>query len=145
MRCRTMSDGSLRIEVEIEPKDAQAAFLLFGRPGAPMALAALKEGYAAASDEPEEREPEKPKGGVLSQWAATRCAEQSFQEWMAREFAGKWKDGWNAPAERCAYVIRAICQIRSRAELDHNEYSANIFREQIMTPWQKHCIATGIA
>lgn len=134
-----MADGSLRIEVEVEPKDAQAAFALFGRPGAPMALAALKEGYAAVGNEPKSPKPEeKPKGGLLSQWAAMRCAEEPFQKWIASEYPAAFEDIEGPPLVRAAILIRKICSIRSRAELDHDTDAAELFRKYILHPWQKH-------
>jgi hypothetical protein len=40
-RISTLADGTLRLTVDIEPRDAQAAFRLFGSPGTAVALAAL--------------------------------------------------------------------------------------------------------
>lgn len=41
-RVSTLVDGTLRVTIDIEPRDAQAAFRLFGTPGTAVALAALK-------------------------------------------------------------------------------------------------------
>jgi hypothetical protein len=41
-RISTLADGTLRLIVDIEPRDAQAAFRLFGSPGTAVAIAALK-------------------------------------------------------------------------------------------------------
>lgn len=38
----TLADGTLRLVVDVEPRNAQAAFALFNSPGTAMALAALK-------------------------------------------------------------------------------------------------------
>lgn len=43
-RISTLVDGTLRVTIDIEPRDAQAAFRLFGTPGTAVALAALKPG-----------------------------------------------------------------------------------------------------
>ena len=45
---RTLADGTVRLQCDIEPNDAQAAMALFGQPGTGMALAALKDGYVSA-------------------------------------------------------------------------------------------------
>jgi hypothetical protein len=37
----TLADGTLRLVVDVEPRNAQAAFALFNSPGTAMALAAL--------------------------------------------------------------------------------------------------------
>lgn len=40
-RITTLVDGTLRITIDIEPRDAPKAFLAFGVPGTAVALAAL--------------------------------------------------------------------------------------------------------
>ena len=105
MRCRTMADGSLRIEVEVEPNDAQAAFNLFGKPGAPMAIAALVVGHAAV---------EAPlKGGPLSRAAGMLDNNAAFREWIG-----------NKPTRE---FILEFCAVSSRRELDHDIDAANRF------------------
>lgn len=47
---RTLSDGTLRLSVDIEPADAQAAFALFGKPGSPIGLARITNAAATAHD-----------------------------------------------------------------------------------------------
>lgn len=47
---RTYVDGSLVIQLEIEPRHAQAAFALFGSPGTPVALARITNAAAVAQD-----------------------------------------------------------------------------------------------
>lgn len=135
VRLQTMADGTLRITCDVEPRFARDAFALFGAPGVPMALAALKSAT---------HEPEKPKGGLLSQWAAMRCQEPAFQQWLQDT---KW-EAWYAAegetdTEKAASVIRAVCKIDSRARLDSDERSQALFSQHIRGPWQKHCIATG--
>lgn len=47
---RSLVDGTLRLTVDIEPSDAQAAFALFGRPGTSVALARITNEAAVAHD-----------------------------------------------------------------------------------------------
>jgi len=110
MRCRTMADGSLRIEVEVEPGDAQKAFALFGMPGAPMALAALVVGHAAV------KEPEL-KGGPLSRAAAMLDTNPDFIEWCS-------------DVEPRDYIL-AFCEVFSRRELDHNPVAGGRFHDMM--------------
>ncbi len=132
---KTMADGTLRLTVDIEPRNAQAAFALFGAPGTPMALAALKT-QAEAKEE-------KPKGGLLSQWAAMRCAEPEFQRWLKDTHTHAWESAPGAtPAEKAAGAVRGLCSIDSRAELDSNEQAAQTFHRIVRGPWQKHYQAT---
>lgn len=50
VRVQTTSDGTLRILIDIEPRDAQTAFRLFGSPGTAVALAALKPEWQRGSE-----------------------------------------------------------------------------------------------
>lgn len=136
MRVRTMADGSLRIEVEVEPQDAQQAFALFGRPGAPMALAALAVGHAAV----QEPEPEKPKGGERAKWVAMRCAEPEFQAWLAQKFPQQafGYDKWTPAKDVAAGIVREVCGVTSRAQLDADKYAPHRFDVLIRKAWAEH-------
>ena len=46
---QTLSDGTVRLKVDIEPQDRAAAMELFGEPGAPIALARLTQEAAQKS------------------------------------------------------------------------------------------------
>jgi hypothetical protein len=130
VQIRTMADGTLRIVCDVEPRHAQSAFRLFGSPGTPMALAGLK---------PAPAEPERPKGGPLSQWAAMRGADPEFRRWLAQKY------NTQCPNEgAAASILRLVCEVESRADLDNDTIAAARFHERIMGPWQKHCIATGV-
>lgn len=126
---RTMADGTLRLSLDIEPRHAGAAFALFGMPGTPAALAALKVGTALPAD-PEPTEP--PKGGPLAKWAAMRGNDPRFQEWLEA----------HSP-ELVAKRIKHICEIKSRAELDTDQNANALFRARIMQPWAEHCRQQG--
>jgi hypothetical protein len=142
MRVRTMADGSLRIEVEVEPNDAQKAFALFGRPGAPMALAALAVGHAAKSDEPAQEQPKPerrraPTTKPIAQWLAMRCAEMPFQAWVADQARA------TLPTEDLAADwCRTMCNVGSRGDIDGNPKAEALFKRNIQTPWHEHCTTT---
>lgn len=137
---KTMADGTLRITCDIEPANAQAAFQLFGSPGTPMALAALKVGHAAITSESAEEV--KPKGGALAKLAGQWCKDPEFFKWIvATSFPdATWATG-DSEAECAANGIRAICEIESRAELDHDAVAAERFHALIRLPYQKHMSA----
>ena len=123
---RTMADGTLRLTVDIEPRHSQAAFALFGAPGTPMALAALK----SAKADP------KPVGGELAKWCAIRCGETAFQRWIQERHLKEWEAAPGAtPATWAASVIRAVCGIESRAEFDNDPAAAARFDRLIRRPW----------
>lgn len=137
MRCKTMADGSLRIEVEVQPTDAQAAFALFGRPGAPMALAALKDGYAAHKDSYlPASEPAKPKGGAAAQWLGIKCSEPAFQEWVVNTFPNVERSGV-VTADMVAGMVREICLVQSRADIDNDKAAFVRFEQYIRRPYME--------
>jgi len=79
---------------------------------------------------------EKAKGGALAQWAAMRCTEEVFREFL-----------WDAnsmdvvPTEQEAVeLIYLMCHITSRAELDNSAEAKRLFDERIRKPyaeWQR--------
>lgn len=134
---KDMADGSLRITIEFDPRFAKEAFALFGARGTPLAIAALKVGYAAAPniEAPPNNAPniEKPKGGALAKLAGMWCNDPEFMDWMEAA------DSYGA-----AENIRVICEIDTRAELDHDPVAAEKFHRLIRGPYQKHLIARGV-
>lgn len=137
VRIATLADGSLRLTVDVEPTHAQAAFSLFGAPGTPMALAALKVGHAAKSYEPAVEE--KPKGGPLAKLAGIWCNDPEFQAWLTKrgDFAKP------LDAESAAEVVRTWCGITSRAQLDCEPLAEGKFQQFIRGPYMKHQLATS--
>jgi len=117
-----MADGSLRIEVEVEPGDAQKAFALFGMPGAPMALAALVVGHAAV------KEPAL-KGGPLAKAAGMLDTNADFIEWCD-------------DVKPRAFILE-YCEVSSRRELDHNNAAKERFHNMMMMFNQWHRLAYG--
>lgn len=45
---KTLADGTLRVSIDIEPRDAQSAFAMFGSPGTSVALARITPEAAVA-------------------------------------------------------------------------------------------------
>lgn len=132
VRAQTMADGTLRLIVDIEPRDAVAAFGLFGQPGTALALAAIKPG---AQPEPE---PEKPKGGHLAVLAGRWCASPFFWKFLDG-------NGWpTSNASDAANHVRNYCGVDSRAELDHNAKAASVFHADIRLPYMKWCATHGV-
>ena len=136
MRCRTMADGSLRIEIEVEPRNAQAAFALFGAPGRAVALAALKDGAAKVA------EPEKPKGGEWAKLAGMWCADPDFHAFLNQTYP---EDTPVESASDAAMAVRVYCEIESRAELDQNPKALHLFHTHFRLPFMKWMQARGIS
>ena len=119
---RVMVDGGVRLTIDVEPKDRVAAMTLFGAPGQPIALAALKAGYAAKSD--------KPAGtayrdlGLLCREAIDLCKPEA----MFRHYVGHVRAlGGPASTEACEAFIHAYCNVESRKDLDKTEGARRLF------------------
>jgi hypothetical protein len=151
---RTLVDGTLAVTLHIEPRFAREAFALFGAPGQPVAVAALVPEHAresvssysgkpiepAIKDTVKDTEKDKPRGGPLSQWVAMRCAEPEFQAWLqsAHGMPRNPPIGFSHTSV-AANVVRRICDVQSRAEIDTDPEARARFHERIMGPWQRHC------
>ena len=127
VKVQTMADDTLRIVLDIEPRDAQTAFMLFGQRGTPVALAALKVGTPTLEQD------EKPKGGPLARWAAMRGQDPAYQEWLEAY-----------SPEAVEQRIKTVCGVKSRAELDNDELAASVFKAKFIDPWRMYCQQNGI-
>lgn len=62
----------------------------------------------------------------LSQWIALRCKEPQFRKWL------------RVPDEATAVTaVRAICEVKSRAEIDSNPAAAKRFHQFIRLPYSQ--------
>jgi hypothetical protein len=134
VRVQTMADGTLRLIVDIEPRNARDAFGLFGSPGTAIALAALKDG---GEPMPAPTPAPAAKGGPLARLAGMWCESAEFRGWM---FTQGWPGLTSADA---ATYIHHACGIKSRAELDANEAAAETFHRVFRGPYSKHLISIG--
>jgi hypothetical protein len=132
MRLRTMADGSLRIECEVEPRHAQAAFALFGAPGTPMALAALRVAGSDTSPEPVAETPEPRQDKPIAKWLALRCKEPAFQMWVCAQ------QGVAQTEEAAAAWTRMVCGVTSRGHIDGNPAAEAAFQRYVRGPYAKH-------
>jgi hypothetical protein len=125
VKVSTMADGTPRIVLDMQCSlsDIAAMGLV---PGVPFAIARLTN--EAAQTPPQE---EKPKGGELAKLAGIWCNEASFQKWT----------GTSDATEAAEFIYRK-CKIDSRAELDHNDQAAHIFREYIRGPYMAYMAST---
>lgn len=130
MRCRTMADGSLRIEIEVEPRNAQAAFALFGAPGRAVALAALKDGAQAVTEKPVS---DKPKGGEWAKLAGIWCNSPQFWVWANTV---QQDMPVNSPSS-AADFMRIECDVNSRAEFDNDSSALARFNSAIRHPFMR--------
>lgn len=116
---KEMADGTIRVQVDIDPA-CRAQFLqLFPNIDMPVALAPLRADF-----ERQQQGAGKPKGGELARLAGQLCQNPEFLEY----------GNYESPEEAAA-DIRFACQIESRAELDHNPEAAEIFHESYRKPF----------
>lgn len=131
-RCKTLADGTLQLIVEIEPRNAQDAFQLFGMPDVPMVLARLTQEAAQQSARDETIAADKPKGGALAKLAGMWCNDPAFWEWLETD------ENNCAHGERgAALCLYDICGIKSRAELDNDPEAAEKFHKFIREPYSE--------
>lgn len=126
---KELVDGTIRVQVDIDPASRRDFLRLFPEIDMPIALAPLKPKPAAAPDER--------KGGELARLAGILCGDPEFQAWLeARnpQLAERAPLGL-ADADLAAHLVRTICDVESRAELDHNPEAARRFHELIRKPW----------
>lgn len=138
---KELVDGTIRVQVDIDPQFRKQFFDLFADIDMRVALAPLRsEAEVIAAD--------RPKGGELAKLAGMLCDDERFQAWIAGladpdDLAVKVNrdgscDGLTA-AEQAAHLVRHICGVKSRAELDHNHEAAVKFHEKVRKPWHAEC------
>lgn len=66
------------------------------------------------------------KGGQLARLAGQLCAQRHFQQWLGAE-----------STEHAAAIVRGVCQVESRAQLDHDDEARARFHKHIRGPWVK--------
>lgn len=130
---RMLVDGTLAITVMVEPRHAQDAFRLLCVPGTAVAMAALKDAPTPAPDPAPQ--PEKAKGGERAKWVAMRCNEPEFQRWLLRSFPEHGGVSWASLQESAAQIVRDICEVQSRVELDNDPIAIERFERLIRRPW----------
>lgn len=112
---KEMADGTIRVQIDIDPAFKDQFLEVFRQIDMPVALAPLVADF---------EQKEKPKGGELAKLAGQLCNNPSFQQMNGVD-----------SAEAAADVIRYTCGIKSRAELDHDLGAAEIFHKEFRVPF----------
>lgn len=129
---RSHVDGTISATVEIDPISRAAFLELMSNPGTAIAIVGITQATAVVVMQEAMIEADKPTGGRLSQWAAIRCVDPLFLDWVATKY-GEGEDSKNeAHAKQLIYYI---CGIKSRVELDHDVEAAAKFHEFIRIPF----------
>jgi len=85
----------------------------------------------------------KPIGGPLARLSGMWCAQAMFTDWLAKALPAQWaraaeqNPGLDA-SKLAAICIRAVCNVTSRSELDHDPVASRTFLTQIRLPYMEH-------
>lgn len=134
---REMADGTVRVQIDIDPECRRDFFTLFPEIDTRVAIAPLL-GTAQA---PETTAP--PKGGELAKLAGILCNDPDFQLWIVAEhcFHAEAVAADLKPADAAAEIVRMVCEVKSRAELDNDDGAAARFHQRIRKPWRDRSAA----
>lgn len=129
---KELVDGTIRVQIDIDPRFKKEFFELFPNVDMPIALAPLVANFERIEEE------EKQKGGPLCRLACIWCKDKDFWEWLYEHY------GQGVPVENedeAAELLRAICEVNSRSELDHDPAGAARFHNIVRNPfieWSKN-------
>lgn len=130
---RELVDGTLEVKFHVDPRFKADFHRLFPNIDTPVAIAPLVADF-------ERREPtsEEPKGGPLCKLAGIWCKDKDFWQWLGDNY------GQGVPVENeedAAELLRAVCGVHSRSELDHVPAGAARFHNIVRNPfieWSKN-------
>jgi hypothetical protein len=125
---KEMADGTLRVQIDIDPRFKAQFHELFPNIDMPVALAPLVSDFERIEQKPEE----KPKGGPLAKLAGMWCKDETFHEYFSQHVDPETHE---ISDEGAADYIRAICRVDSRAEIDSNGEASVRFHEYIRQPY----------
>lgn len=140
VRVTTMADGCPRITLDLQCSlsDVAAMGLM---PGAPFAIARLDKAASVQATQPamENKQDEpRPTGGQNSRWVALRCKEQVFWDFLnSRSFDGIRTEKVSNE-EEAAHLVRNVCGVASRAELDTDAVAEQRYHNLIRKPFSAY-------
>ena len=161
---RSRVDGTLVIQIEIQPADRVAALELLGMPGTQVAIAALRDG-SILEQKPDAVFPAS--GGVVENTspAATKkiaeppktlreqigdaclrtvqwCKDPQFWNFLNQH--PKFLTGSNVTSTvEAADLVRYLCNVESRRELDTNNEANKAWHREIREPYRLWLLANG--
>lgn len=78
------------------------------------------------------------KGGELSRLAGIWCGDEKFQKWMFARFCAEGVTHVGEEADQAAALVRSICGVESRAQLDHDPDARSRFDNTIRIPYSQY-------
>lgn len=128
---KELVDGTIRVQIDIDPRFKKEFFELFPNVDMPIAIAPLVANFERIEEE------EKQKGGPLCRLACIWCKDEDFQEWFTMRF--DFMDPVTTE-EEAAEELKELLGIDSRKDLDHDAEAADRFQNMIRGPfmdWMK--------
>lgn len=92
-------------------------------------------------EQPVQKPSAKHKGGFISRWLALRCADPAFWRFLCEAFPSAdlvWSE------QGAADLVRVMCGVQSRAEIDHCPVAKDLFERLIRLPYMKWCAMNGV-
>ena len=130
---KRMADGSPRITLDGLEGDFLDAAKLSQMGGISIGVFAYVDASTAPAD------PEPAKGGVCAKWVAMRCDDETFQVWMFETYSDLMMLlPHMPPKEGVEIMVRFLCCVQSRAEIDNSDRAQQLFQSRIRGPWAKH-------
>ncbi len=120
-KAQELSDGTLRVMIDIDPRFKATFHELFPNIDMPCALAPLASNFEQIEKQ------EKQKGGPLCALAARWCKDPIFREWVGPHLTEK----------DVAEYVRTTCGVESRSELDHDKEAGDLFNEHFRVPFMQ--------
>lgn len=115
--------------IGLEGKRFQSVFVLIGddeMPADPPAAQKPGEGR------------DRPFRGPLCSWVAIRCSEPAFAAWLETAHPGLWLEQFTNlgdAEEAAAEIVRDLCQVVSRRDLDTDEEAAARLHARVRKPY----------
>lgn len=131
---KEMADGTIRVQIDVDPKFKEEFLTLFREIDMPVALAPLVTDFERI-----EEKPERPKGGPLAKLAGMFCKDDRFHEYFSQH-----TNHHEISEEGAAAYIRGICRVDSRAEIDSNGEASVRFHEYIRLPYMEWLKEQGL-
>lgn len=123
------------VRLFVDPEPDEHPFSIYTRATSSRAGDHLACVFTPLTDDDEDDVPdEKRKTQRLSNVAAMYCRSEDFQEYCK---AGSINGARAYSEEDCAELVRDVCGIASRSELDDNERAAELFHQRIRVPFAR--------
>lgn len=134
---KELVDGTIRVQIDIDPPERAAFLKLFPEIDMAVALAPLV-GTAAGFCKHDAPHGEQ-KVGPLCLLAVKWCVDVVFHEWLQTVYPATWNGALAGktvePDELAARIMREVCNVQSRKEFDTNEAAAQRFHEKFRVPY----------